>query len=127
MDFKLLQISSIHKPQKADYKEISNECVLLGERFSYILCAASEQNFYADIKVLSPLKEYIKLYVIENAVMDMPTTMKVEETEGYISKEPGLMPDILVPIEEYRGKWSVANSSELVSSLYIEVNIPLNI
>lgn len=127
MDFKLLQISSMHKPQKADYKEISNECVLLGERFSYILCAASEQNFYADIKVLSPLKEYIKLYVIENAVMDMPTTMKVEETEGYISKEPGLMPDILVPIEEYRGKWSVANSSELVSSLYIEVNIPLNI
>ena len=32
MDFKLLQISSMHKPQKADYKEISNECVLLGER-----------------------------------------------------------------------------------------------
>lgn len=123
MDFKLLQISSMHKPQKLDYKEISNECVLPGERFSYMLCAASRQTFYADVKIISPLKEYIRLYVVENAVADAPTTQEFDEESGYLTKKPGIVPDILVPLEEYGGKWSVSNSAERPSALFVEVNV----
>ena len=124
------QISSLEKVRpdsSLDYKEITHSTVLKGERFSYQIATRNDscESSINDLEIESPLVNYIKVFYVDYAVMDCPITNNGAETDAnYITKEPGLMPDILVPLEERNGIWSVGASAR---SLWIEVNVPANL
>ena len=95
------QISSLYKVRALDnfdMHEITRETILRGERFSYQISLNSDVPVMGNIRIESSLLDYIRIYKVENSVMDVPVIDKVEEI-GYITTEPGLMPDLLIPIE----------------------------
>lgn len=122
------QISSLEKVRKdspMDYAEIMHKTLLKGERFSYQIAISTDKFTNGTLEVESDLKPYIKLFAVDNAVMDVPVTEKAALLdEDYITKEPGLMPDILVPFEERN--FTVANDAG-ATAVWVEVNIPKNI
>lgn len=128
------QISSLEKVRfdnRLNYPETYCKTALKGERFSYQIALSYEtfgksNNFAAGkIEVDSVLAPYIKIYNIKNTVMDCPITRSPAEFDkNYITKEPGLMPDILIPAENSDNVWVVANNTE---AIWVEVNIPKNI
>ena len=116
------QISSLHKVRVCDdlnMNEITKETMLRGERFSYQISLKSDAYAIGNVRIVSPLSEYIRIYQVEQSVMDAPVIDKVEEP-GYITTEPGLMPDLLVPIEN-DNLFSVNVAGK---TLWIEVNLP---
>ena len=116
------QISSLHKVRVCDdlnMNEITKETMLRGERFSYQISLKSDAYAIGNVRIESPLSEYIRIYQVEQSVMDAPVIDKVEEP-GYITTEPGLMPDLLVPIEN-DNLFSVNVAGK---TLWIEVNLP---
>ncbi len=116
------QISSLHKVRAVDnlnMNEIAKETVLRGERFTYQICLKSDAPVIGNISIESPLLDNIRIYTVENSVMDAPVIDKVKEI-GYITTEPGLMPDLLLPIENN----SVLTVNITGKTLWIEVNIP---
>ena len=126
MPFTLKQISSLEKVRlmdQPDFPEISRKTVFRGERFSYQTALFTDMQMLAvEISVESPCKDWIKLYAIKNAVMDMPIFPMQPEQEDYITREPGLMPDILVPLEEQNG--IVEAFRDLNSSVWVRVDVP---
>ena len=51
------------------------------------------------VRIESPISDYVRIYKVKQSVMDRPTTYGVQEI-GYITTEPGLMPDLLIPWEK---------------------------
>ena len=126
MEIIIKQISSLHKVRKidkADFTEIHNKTALAGERFSYQLYLKSESPLFATISVESELSDYIRVYCVKDAVMDTPV-IGDSPIEDYITHEPGLMPDILVPLEESGSRLSVDRTPR---TLWIKVDIPQNV
>ena len=116
------QISSLHKIRELDtltMNEINKETVLRGERFTYQVSMRTDAPFVGNIYIDSPLIDHIKAYKVEQSVMDAPVTDKVQEI-GYITTKPGLMPDLLIPIES-GDHLTVTVTGKTV---WIEVNIP---
>lgn len=116
------QISSLHKVRVCDdlnVNEITKGTMLRGERFSYQISLKSDAYAIGNIRIESPLSEYIRIYQVEQSVMDAPVIDKVEEP-GYITTEPGLMPDLLVPIENN----SLFSVNVTGKTLWLEVNLP---
>ena len=116
------QILSLHKVRLSDalsMNEITKETVLRGERFAYQISMKSDLPVIGNISIESPLLDHIRIYKVENAVMDAPVVDRVKEI-GYITIEPGLMPDLLLPIENN----SILTVSVAGKSLWIELNIP---
>ena len=125
MEIIIKQISSLHKVRKTDkpdFTEIQNKTALAGERFSYQLYLKAESPLFASVSVESELSEYIRVYCVKDAVMDTPV---ISDTpiEDYITQEPGLMPDMLVPIEESGSRLSVDKTPR---TLWVKVDIPAN-
>ena len=128
------QISSLEKVRctsNLGYTEINKKTLLRGERFSYQIAArcdihiADIHNVIGKIEVDSLLNQYIKIYYVDNAVMDCPITHEDAAFEtDYITKEPGLMPDILVPAEERDNWWIIGKNA---NSIWVEVNVPEDI
>lgn len=122
------QISSLEKARAnfvPDFEEIFSKTCLKGERFSYQIAVKSDDILNGIIEVDSLLKDNIKVYTVLNAVMDKPVTENVASNDiNYITKEPGLMPDILKPIEENNNIFMAWTNT---SSLWVEVNIPEDI
>ena len=124
------QISSLEKIRVGDtlnIPEITNATVLKGERFSYQITMKADTSMVGKFALASPLSPYIRVYAVNQSVMDNPTTVAVREID-YITDEAGLMPDLLTPLDEqnniiqarsYYGK--VASNPQTV---FIEVNIP---
>ena len=116
------QISSLHKVRVCDdlnMNEITKGTMLRGERFSYQISLKSDAYAIGNVRIESPLSEYIRIYQVEQSVMDAPVIDKVEEP-GYITTEPGLMPDLLVPIENN----SLFSVNVTGKTLWLEVNLP---
>lgn len=127
------QISSLEKVRsesRMEYAQISKKTLLRGERFSYQIAAKGNiynditENITGKIQVVSPLSDYIKVFYVENAVMDKPVTSPDAALEiDYITTQPGLMPDILVPAEESDGTWDINTNAK---SIWIELCVPEN-
>lgn len=119
------QVSSLEKVKQysnLDFPEIKEQALLRGERFSYQISARSKYRWMSRVHIDSPLLSYIKIYRVEQSVMDTPTTIGVHEI-GYLTTEPGLMPDLLVPLE----KDDVLQFGVDVRSIWVELNLPENI
>lgn len=128
------QISSLEKVRSESdmrYDEIKRKTLLRGERFSYQIAAKDDRYFgitteiVGKIEVESVLSPYIKVFYVDNAVMDCPLDdVNAAFESDFIDKEPGLMPDILVPIEEQGNMWIVRWTAR---SLWVELNVPEDI
>lgn len=119
------QISSLEKVREFDtlnMSEIKAHTALRGERFSYQITMRADANSMGYVNVKSPLLPYLRLYRVQQSVMDKPTTEPVQEI-GYITTEPGLMPDLLTPFEN-GGVFSVGPEGK---SLWIELDLPTDI
>ena len=119
------QISSLEKVRQyspMNYKEIEKATVLRGERFTYQIAMCQTPMMVGKIRVESPLLPYIRIYKVEQSVMDKPTTCGSKEA-GYITTDPGLMPDLLVPF----GKDDLIQINTEGKSFWIEVNLPKDI
>lgn len=124
MDFTAKQISSLQRvflDGKCDLTETGSGSVLKGERFSYQIAYKSNERFYADIEVESPVAEYTNIRSVGNVPSELPVYKS--DCEFYERTEAGLFPDILFPIQ---------NNSVLVKpnnyySLWITVELPKDI
>ena len=72
-----------------------------------------------NIRIESPLEGMIRTYKVEQSVMDSPTTYGIKEI-GYITTEPGLMPDLLLPF----GRDDIFRVGDEGKTLWVELNIP---
>ena len=124
MKINIKQVSSLEKIRANDelnHGEIYKKSVLAGERFSYQISMQSpEYLYFVDVSLESSLKDNIKLYLVKDAHMDAPVTEKVE-MEDYITHEPGLMPDILIPLEETNNRLSVGDRN---CTIWVKIDIP---
>lgn len=69
------------------------------------------------VRVESLLSEYITLYAVKDAVMDYIWF----EDDDIITNEPGLMPDILVPVSEQNNYYAAV---KYVNALWVNVKLP---
>lgn len=69
------QISSLEKIRFLDdipEESLSNVVMLKGESFSYQITAYAETTTRMNISVKSKLADYVTLYAVKEAVMDLP-------------------------------------------------------
>ena len=70
--FKARQVSSLEKVFYQDIdslKEVNKKTLMRGETFSYQIAMQADVNATTLINIDSPLKDYIKIYAVENAAM----------------------------------------------------------
>ena len=124
MEFEIVQLSSLEKVRAQDSlkrDEIHKKTVLAGERLSYQICMKSDLQMDVNVCVESGLGEAVKLYLVKDAYIDIPTRESDMEGEDYITLEPGFMPDILVPLEEQHFLMKV---SPQTGTIWVKVDIP---
>ena len=90
MNFTVTEVSSLVKIRCAD--DVDSSClekkyVLGGESFSYQVVLNSDVRANLAVGVSSPLKDFIKLYSVDDVVMDLPQFPDADE--DYITSEPG--------------------------------------
>lgn len=104
--FSLEQVSSLDKvflkPQ-SPLTPVTEATVLKGDRYSYqIAYAGTDTNGWpsdASFEISSDISEYINVYKVENLPSALPVYSSAD-SEGYITKEPGLFPDLLEPVRD---------------------------
>ncbi len=124
--FCLRQISSLEKVRLGDpqiEQEIFSKRVFRGERFSYQVAAWDLSNYMTELRVRveSPLSDYLKVYTVGQVPMDLPT-FPFTKDEDYITKTPGLMPDILIPLEDHNHIIQIMGDA--ASALWIRLDVP---
>lgn len=125
MNIMIKQMSSLKKIRNTeDMKkgEINKKLMFGGETFSYQTALYSEDKIDVGLSVESLLKDYIKLYLVKNVMMDYPIE-PFSRDEDFLTKEPGVMPDLLLPAEEQN---NCVRLSGGVAAVWIEINIPKN-
>lgn len=104
--FEFTQISSLEKVMlkgSLPEKELKRISVMKNERFSYQIAfiARSEggkiENTDFKVSVKSPLEEFVTLRTVEQIPSQYPAPENDEDID-YISKAPGLFPDLLQPL-----------------------------
>ena len=124
MRFEIQQVSSLEKVRKGEqYKDIHRQTALAGERVSWQVTADTEYLRYLTVSVDSPLAEHIRLYRVQEAVMDLPATEDITG-EDYLAQTAGTMPDILMPLAVDTCAFSTGRSGKAV--VWVNVDLPQN-
>ncbi len=123
MTLTVKQISSLEKIR--EYSELplrgfSSHTVLGGESFSYQLVVSSMERARISVSVKSSISEYVKLYFVNDAVMDYPHGPE-DDGGDFITDKPGPMPDILVPAEKQNNQFILYGN---LRSIWVEVCVP---
>ena len=104
-----------------DLKTVTRKTLMGGEYFSYQIVIRTDKNREFKVHVSSKLKEYIRLYAVKNVIMDLPTD--TNDDEDLITKKPGIMPDLLMPLEYEDNVIRLENEA---GAIWVEVKIPEN-
>ena len=86
-------------------EELKNASILKNERFSFqigyeYVDGIRYRHYPVSFEVISPLKEYITVYRVENVSAEMVQYhYKGTRDDAVVSNKPGLYPDVLVPQE----------------------------
>lgn len=125
MSINIKQVSSLEKIRSfSDIKtEISEKTLLKGEVFSFQQVIYSDSQSEIEVSVDSELKNYIKLYQVKETPMDFPCIAHFSD-DDYITKEPGLMPDLLIPLEDQNNFIKVYKD---FATIWAEVCLPKDI
>lgn len=122
-DIKIKQVSSLIKVRNIeDFKEtdILQEKLYKGEHFAYQVSVYSGTNVKAICEIESPLTEYITAYTVNNAVVDYAAPSFADD--DFISKEPCIMPDILIPLSDHENIVHLNG----ITTIWVDVNIPVD-
>lgn len=98
----LMQISSMEKilPKNECFSdEISEICVLQNECAAYQIAFKNEHKKKVFIKMESDIEDCIEMFSVGCVPVTLTTFESAFDDPDYISKEPGLFPDILMPIK----------------------------
>ncbi len=124
MEFTLKQISSLEKVRTLsdlDCSEVKTITALAGERVSYQLCLCGKDPVrFISVSAKSTLGDAVRLYSVKDVYMDRPVTEDFGP-EDYITKEPGFMPDLMIPLEEQNNQITLDHR---VNTLWVRVDIP---
>lgn len=122
MNFQIQQISSLEKVRAGYTYDTVTECTALrGERVSWQVAVTSEDVCFLSVAVASPLKEHVRLYRVQEAVLDQPATEEVTG-DGYLAETAGRMPDILVPLTEDDTAFTLGRGQRAV--VWVRLDIP---
>lgn len=122
------QISSLEKIRNlGDIPScgISDISLLKGESFSYQIIIANDSQvclpspLRAEVSLNSKLSDFITLYSVKNAVMDLPAYE--DSDDDYITKTPGTMPDILIPLSKQNNLITFGGEP---ASIWVKIDIP---
>lgn len=110
---------------KPEYKKGS---VLKNERFSYQICFCSDTELpggklVCRTEVDSPLEKYITVSTVHNVPSLMPVFREWND-DYYLRKEPGLYPDLLIPVDSAPNVYVASNQ---LQSLWIDIYVPSDI
>lgn len=124
MNIKIQQISSLEKIRCINdipEKEINKALLMKGESYSYQVAVCTDMMLDMKVKVKSELKECIKLYKVDSAIMDFPG-YRDRCDDDLITKDPGSMPDILRPLDiEDNSEWCQSGN---VALYWVNVTVP---
>jgi hypothetical protein len=117
-----------------DFAALEKISVLKGEVLSFQILntyeyekdtAPTVRNIaYAKLTAEGELAKYANFREVGNVPVERPTLEKVIDDDDYISKRPGLFPDILRPL---RAGDVVCATPFLLTSVWVEINIPKDI
>jgi hypothetical protein len=121
------QISSLEKVRADDelnFSEIKERTLLQGERFSYqvVINAGPDDISPARVWVDAPEGISAKVCRVRDIIVDYPATEDISE-ENYIIKEPGYLPDVLVPIESSNNMISLMRKN---ITLWVKLDVDVN-
>ena len=108
-----------------DKKEYTKASMLLGERFSYQIAMVTDgyplgiDNTWCRVKVDSPIADWVKIQRVENIPVRMPLTVDCPDN-NFLRREPGLYPDLLMPITP---DTEIAVTKRL-QSLWVDIYVP---
>ncbi len=120
METKVFQISSLEKVRS--FQDIKNEVtkvsLLGGERFSYQLIVQWQEPVCCEVQLRWPFAS--KIYLQRDVVMDFPKSPWVHDGD-YLAEEPGLMPDLLVPLEQQGNRQLLRPG---LNRFWVELRVP---
>ena len=122
MNISVKQISSLEKIRSAADlgHEVSHARLLRGERYSYQVVLVSDRPGCVRVEAVSPLKDWVRLYMVRDTVMDYPQNQ--DNCDGdYLTDRPGLMPDLLEPLGPREGRQMIAQG---LNTFWVTVEIP---
>lgn len=101
MDIQIKQVSSLETIFSYETAtHIETAAAFRGERFSYQIVMLPEKSFRYQVDIKMPESVgAIKVYKLKEVMMDRPVST-ADEKSVLLTQQPGLMPDILFPIEE---------------------------
>ncbi len=126
------QISSLEKIRSVEdfpQKELKEISLFKGEKYSYQITTKGEYACPGLVTVDTNLGDCVKVYDVKNIVMDKPAEefnfggIKNAD-EDYITKESGIMPDLLMPVEEQKGKILFHDG---IATMWVQIDVPTNI
>lgn len=126
---KMRSVSSLEKcftTEKIETKpEFTRATAIKGERFSFEVLYSSDDSpagwkYVAHYKLSSPDNSCVKVSRIDSVPVRMPM-YKSDEDDNFISKEPGLYPDLMIPITEENQLYIFRGE---LMSLWVDVEIP---
>lgn len=123
MEITVKQISSLEKVRRGDapnHPQTDSRLALPGERVSYQLYLDANDQAVAHLRVKSQLADSVRIYRVQEVMMDRPIVVDCPK-EDYITQEPGLMPDALIPLEESGMQIYL---DKIPHTLWIKVDIP---
>ena len=122
MEVILKQVSSLEKirPQGiGQVKTLERKLLMGGQEFSWQLALQTPDRVELTAQLESPLANYVTLYSVVNTVMDVACYSSADD--DYITKEPGIMPDMLLPMEGANARVHLTNQA---GALWLRVKLP---
>ena len=122
MEVLLRQVSAMEKIRPCGMGDpilIEDKQLMGGEQFSYQLALQTPERVEFTHQVDSPVADWVRVYSVVNTVMDVACYQSADD--DYITKEPGIMPDMLLPME---GAYSRVHLTNQAGALWITVRVP---
>ncbi len=118
----LTEVSSLDKIRSfADLSSPVKRFTLLGgEHYAYQIAVSGSDAIF-DVKVVSPLEKYIKLYAVKSVPMDRPCYIGSQDSDLFISRTPCLMPDLLEPLEYSN---NMLKHYDVISAVWVDITLP---
>ena len=121
------QVSSLLKIRHNDpieFETISKKKVMQGERLSYqVVIKGDGIGNYSFAKAWCESELPLRLYVEREEIVDLPATEDVSDDENYVTKTPGFLPDILVPIADQNDMFPLRACKGNVV-LWVKIDVP---
>lgn len=124
MELLLRQVSSLEKIRPrgiGDAEALESAKVMAGQTFSYQLALQTPDRVELAARIESPVSGWVRLYAVVNTVMEVACYSSADD--DYLTKEPGIMPDMLLPME---GKDSLMHLTNQAGAIWVKVTVPEN-